>query len=1443
MSTHPVAFFDIGQTLGVPRLSSDFKLLGLDIYPYIPDLLSQLRNESIRLGIISNTGTETRETLEQVLADAGIYQYFSPASELLIYSSEVGLTKNSPAIFTLAAGKAGFRDTPARCIFVGEDSTERYYAVEAGLRVAPHPNLTLEVIKGETLRYVRLTPPRRVGRDWRTDLAQLPLVPLNVVGRDDPKIFAITSSRTAARLDDLGFEVDRLGAEDLPAVTELYLARDDRQTRSGFMNPEGQSAGRFATGKPASWVLTSGKSGVILALPALRSIEEVHFEDAGHGHNSKFLADPALLTPFGLGTAYRRANWLSGKSSWHDLPEAEIQLPLEVITALRTITDSVVRTFVHRYSGRAPLLEIESGTGPSTISSRHIHSADNLLAVRSLLKEFEPLAALGLTAKAISFTHEGKNYFNIEAELPGRAPSGSEPNINHEIVAVTAHLDSTAAFSDHPYNPQTDSAPGADDDASGVAAVLALARVMAELPAEHRPLRTLRFVLFNAEEHGLVGSRAYARDQAALGAAIVAVFQMDMIGYVGKNKTPPRPYEIHAGFPDDSDVEQRSVVLAKRVKRLAPLVSIHPDGTFGLSEAQIYIASDPAAGRSVHASFQERGYAACVLSEDFFLGPNPDSPEPQENKNYHKDTDTEVTLDYLADIARAVGAAAYVTAGSPARVSALPTTTTTLFSYWGLVMEPKIDARKKTYERLSKQQGYAEKLKDKLEVFNRSARALPESVTGGEVEVTSVNPLTMTPKSFTVPKQFGGGGATNLINSALQIVGQFTTEAGFGGEVKPEFVPDPLVPPTSGGTEVVNLHQHYKGVPIFQMTRTVQFGKQKTTVVGDNVQLATNDYPIQPKLTVVEAGIIAASKVAEAHARAEPHSHWAKTEVRPVNLEIENYKPSVEVAFGLPAQPAVLSAGKFAHPIPANLVMFYLGQNEKGVEQLRLGWQFVFTLPEAQGQYRAIVAADNDSKEVLYLNEISRTSTSTKATVSPASTATASGVKAKVYRSSPREARADVVFPLALNEYPFDRAGMTLPGTFPFAWCEGDECQGKITHAVRGYTLNSYRGASGPGGVEFAPTDGVGNDQKVLNIFYFCCYMHDFFYMLGFNEASGNFSGDDPVVARAHPGAVWGTANMATYPDGQKPEMNMGLVTGTNRHTAFDADVVFHEFTHGVTNRLVGGRMNTSALEEVQSGGMGEGWGDYIALTIQNFGKSDERCTTGDWVIGEDDPVLTNRRGIRNYPYSDQFPLNFGDLGKTVSGVDLTEVHNIGEIWCACLMHMHRILTAAFGGTSEDRKRACQLGWQIVVDSLKLMPANPSFLDARDSMLRAARDMKAAGRFTSGPLAGKFSECYGAMWQAFAGFGMGTNASSIGASVFGVQGDNTIPNDPDVPAPLRGTTVNRPTGSSLSLTLESPSGFGNTVPAELRHLVEVWDKLPDSARAMINGIVLGVTSH
>jgi extracellular elastinolytic metalloproteinase len=94
----------------------------------------------------------------------------------------------------------------------------------------------------------------------------------------------------------------------------------------------------------------------------------------------------------------------------------------------------------------------------------------------------------------------------------------------------------------------------------------------------------------------------------------------------------------------------------------------------------------------------------------------------------------------------------------------------------------------------------------------------------------------------------------------------------------------------------------------------------------------------------------------------------------------------------------------------------------------------------------------------------------------------------------------------------------------------------------------------------------------------------------------------------------------------------MGLVQCSNRHTALDADVVFHEFTHGLTNRLVGGTRQGHTLDAPQSQGMDEGWSDFFALTIQNFFRTPnhqaERVIIGDWVVND-------QTGIRSNPYDD----------------------------------------------------------------------------------------------------------------------------------------------------------------------------------------------------------------
>ncbi|MFN6474439.1 MAG: M20/M25/M40 family metallo-hydrolase [Nostoc sp. SerVER01] len=628
-----VIFFDIGGTLGTPIISPfPYRLDGLDVYPYVPEVLRQLRDRNVHIGVISNIGDNTPKNVNTVLQECQIYDFFDP--DLLIYGA-----KDSSKIFERAAHQAGHADNSKQCLFVGEDSQERSYAMQAGWRVAPHPCLAWEVLNGGHLRYIRVTvPSEQTEKEWRQVIRALPLVPLYLTGTEGNKVYAIATTEATARLDDLGFEVDRLGFEDQPLTTELYLLRDDRQTHTGFLAPEGHSAHFFTKEEESKWVLSSSSEGLYVALPAGRSVEGYHFEEAYHGHNLKLLPDISLLEPFAQGNNARTVSFL-------EIPEQELSLTPEELEKLGKITSEVINIYLDRYSGIKPL----DAAGEIKIKSRHIQHPDNAVATEALARDFIEIGGNSLTVRLYSFIHEGRLLHNIEAQLRG---SGSD-----ELVLITAHLDSTAAFSEH-FDPQTDVAPGRDDDASGVAAVLAIASVMKELAAIKPPKRSIRFVLFNAEEHGLIGSKAYARGQAAIAAPIVAVYQMDMIGY---NVKEPRSFEVHVGYLPSKDVQDRSLVLAEHLSKVTQQISKE------LQPLQIYTSKswldrDPAEGRSDHASFHERGYAACVVSEDFFAGPLIDSPAAEANPNYHMRTDTFVDTEYATDIARAIAAAAWVTA-------------------------------------------------------------------------------------------------------------------------------------------------------------------------------------------------------------------------------------------------------------------------------------------------------------------------------------------------------------------------------------------------------------------------------------------------------------------------------------------------------------------------------------------------------------------------------------------------------------------------------------------------------------------------------------------------------------------------------------------------------------------------------------------------------------
>jgi hypothetical protein len=1313
-------FFDLGDTLGSAVLSPPpVHLIRFDPFPFTQSLLTALRAKGLRLGIISNTGADGKDVIDAVLSTAGILDFFEPA--LRLYSHEVGLIKDSPAIFLRAAELAGHVAEPEQCLFVGEDATERAFAMRAGLRVCPHPLLIEEVIAGESLRYVRVTIPAGRVQEGYGLLRQRALVPLHVAGPGGRVVYGITSQRVATEFINFLLHVDLLGSADAPDGTDLYLLRDDLAKTSGF----GASAGaarQFFAGDDSPLLLSATEEGLVVALPAGRSPGEFHFSEARHGHTLKLIADPHLLEPATGGS-------VSGFAA------QAAELTPEEQQALTNIGSEAVLAIVQRYSGIRPL----ASGAPKRIRSRHIADAggDNERAVMALIRDLEVAGRGLLQVRLGRFSHRGLTLHNVEAELPGTSP---------ELVLITAHLDSTAA-NDPGFNETHGAAPGADDDASGVAAVVLAAECFARLAAAGAPVRTLRFVLFNAEEEGLIGSRIYARQQRALQAPIVAVFQMDMIGY---HERAPRAWEVHAGYAPSAEIQARSLNLARLLGQVAPLVSP------ALEPPQVYGANDPAAGRSDHGPFQAHGYAACVVSEDFFIGPAPDSPAPQPNPNYHRAGDTVVVADFAADIARAVVAAAWIlakgAAGAAPQFTAAPAIS--------MMGRTKMAARQiDTGNFLQKNRPVAPAAAPSAS----GSRRLRLNVRASSAEAPDAAALSM--DAAAAPQPFG-----STINRALAVLRRARARAAGFTAAQPsdgtEFVPDPMPQQTSSAAQVVHFQQFYRGVPVFRTAHTVRFAPegQGADVLGDDVVLTT-EVNTAPTLVAEQAVAIAAKHLASAGQRKVKDEFGQEATQEAVKLD--GFMPKVIAGFPtLPSQPAVVdwvatavtdanrSEKPFSKPVPAHLLIF-----DQPVGP-RLAWYGVFTREDQFEQYAVIVSADQTPGEILYVRDMMHMAQA----------------RGAVFEFSPGIAdRRMTDFPRPIGDYPV-MPGVPIVG-FPADWVEEDKTVGNSTVATLNFTSASLTGVLNGNAVEFNPGNQFGDDQKLLNIFYFCNYMHDFLYILGFDEAAGNFQkvsfahmgvAGDPVRARAHSGAVRGTANMSTAADGTPPLMNMGLVERSNRHTALDADVVFHEFTHGLTNRLVGGTRQGHTLDAPQSQGMGEGWSDFFALTIQNFFRArngqNERVVTGDWVVH-------NQTGIRSNPYDDHYPFTYGNVS-TFPRFDpetgfpdpngLPDEHQTGEIWCAALMMMVRRIRAALGDVDGYR-----LGWQLVVDGLKLSPANPTFLDARDAILLALDQMLDRRRIQQAV----HNAARQAALAAFGRFGMGPNASSIDAGVDGIVED------------------------------------------------------------------------
>ncbi|EAU82952.2 hypothetical protein CC1G_09214 [Coprinopsis cinerea okayama7 len=254
-------------------------------------------------------------------------------------------------------------------------------------------------------------------------------------------------------------------------------------------------------------------------------------------------------------------------------------------------------------------------------------------------------------------------------------------------------------------------------------------------------------------------------------------------------------------------------------------------------------------------------------------------------------------------------------------------------------------------------------------------------------------------------------------------------------------------------------------------------------------------------------------------------------------------------------------------------------------------------------------------------------------------------------------------------------------------------------------------------------SDPANVEAATVNAFHAFNVLHDVTYRYGFTEEARNFQesnfgkggeGGDPVVVVVHArDELRGGGSIRVLPDGQSPVCEL---TGP---AAMNNDVIIHEFAHGVTNRLVGG-------------------GSVRCLHWFSQTTSETR----DFVIGAG---VAGPGGVRSgIPYTTDQKRNVMSY-RMLNG--LSSVHNIGLVWGSMLHDVYATLVEEFNYsldslTNPDGPGGNTVFMRLFIDSLQLLPCNPTFIQARDAWIQADNN-----RYNS-----KHS-C--TLWRGFAARGLG----------------------------------------------------------------------------------------
>ncbi|MBD1891725.1 M28 family peptidase [Coleofasciculus sp. FACHB-SPT9] len=228
------------------------------------------------------------------------------------------------------------------------------------------------------------------------------------------------------------------------------------------------------------------------------------------------------------------------------------------------------------------------------------------------------------TVETHEFSIRGQNHQNLILNLPAATNNQKPP------ILIGAHYDAA---------PGT---PGADDNATGVAALLELARIFAAEPAKY----PVRLVAFDMEEYGMLGSQQYASDLKQQGQSLRLMLSLEMLGYCNSAPGSQRyPAGLERFYPNQGDY----IALIGNLPSIPDLIHLSrnirkvgvPSEWLPVPNKGLIVSSTRL---SDHSPFWDLGYKAMMVTDTAFM----------RNPHYHQPSDTIETLDlnFLTGVCR-----------------------------------------------------------------------------------------------------------------------------------------------------------------------------------------------------------------------------------------------------------------------------------------------------------------------------------------------------------------------------------------------------------------------------------------------------------------------------------------------------------------------------------------------------------------------------------------------------------------------------------------------------------------------------------------------------------------------------------------------------------------------------------------------------------------------